>query len=232
MNFKRHIALAVLAVLAATPSALARQLPVSEEMEAQIKEFRKKMRETEALRLALLGVLSERDAPGGMVIYPECGEEERVPRPTAARLTGAPLAEALDALAAAAPRYLWRSEGGVVNFFPAGTHTPLLDLRVERFRAENMRTPGEALGRLLDTPEVREAIGRPEVGDRLLRGGLGYYDPNREESAGKVFSVSLGGATVREALDAIARAHGRAMWSYHWINCSGRSHFEVDFLEW
>lgn len=197
-----------------------------------MRRHRERTRGTETLRLALRGVLGGRGVPGGVVLYPQCGEEERVGESLAAPPPGASLAEALDALVAAAPRYLWRSEGGVVNVFPAGTHTPLLDLRVARFRAENLRTPGEALGRLLDSPEVRGAMGRPEVGWQLFRGGTGYYDPNHEGSAAKVFSVSLDGATVREALNAIAHAHGRAMWTHRGANCSGRNDFELDFSEW
>lgn len=228
MNFKRHIPPVILALLAATASASARQLPTPEDAREIMRQRRERTRGTVTPREALLDVLRSQGAPGGLALLPQCGEEERLAVPG-----GATLPELLDSLVAATPQYKWQSEHGVVNIIPAGGAPPLLDVRVARFRAAKVKTPDEALGNLLETPEVREAMPRPDVGWRLLRGKLSSYGPNAEGSeAAKTFSVSLDNLTVREALNAIARAHGRAMWTLRANNCGRANFFELDFTVW
>lgn len=226
---KRLITLAAAALAAAAAVTYAqRQLPTPEEAREIMRQRRERTRGTVTPREALLGVLRSRGAPGGLALLPQCGEEERLAVPG-----GATLPELLDSLVAAVPQYKWQSEHGIVNIIPAGGVPPLLDVRVAHFRAARVKTPDEALGHLLETPEVREAMSRPDVGWRLLRGKFSSYSPNAEGSeAAKSFSVSLDNLTVREALNAIARAHGRAMWTFRGNNCGRANFFELDFSVW
>lgn len=229
MKFKRIIALTILAALAATIAAYAqRQRPTLQEAQEAMRRHREKTRGTVTARQAVFGVLHGQGAPGGLVIFPQCGEETRLTTPV-----GESLQERLDSFVAAAPQYGWQSENGVINVVPKGGIPPLLNIRVARFRAQNVRTPDEALANLLETPEMSEAMGRPNVGWRLLRGRLGYYGPNPDTSGGgKVFSVNCDGVTVREALNAIAREHGSTMWTYRGNNCHGVNSFELNFSTW
>jgi len=227
-KYKRRIVPAVLAALGVALVAYAQQLPPPREAQEAMRRHRERTRGTVTAQEALFGVLRGLGVPGGFVLSPQCEEEERQTPPG-----GSSLRERLDSLVAAAPQYKWQAENGVVNVVPKSGLPALLEACIVRFRAESVRSPGEALVKLIETPEVREAMTRPDVGSRLFRGGVGYYDPNPEASESvKTFSVSRDNVTVREALNAIAREHGRAMWTHRQHHCRGVHAFELDFAVW
>lgn len=222
---KAVMILTALAALAATPPVRSQQPLQPQEAREAMRRHRERTRGTVTTGEALLEVLHAQGRPGGIVVASQCDEPPRHRRPT-----GSTLRELLDSIVAADPQYRWRMEGGVVNLIPAGDVSALLKVRVVRFRAERIRTPDEALGKLFKTPEVRKALTDPAVGSRLLRGGIGYYNPHPDASTGvKTFSVSRDNVTVREALNAIARAHGRAVWVFKQGGCNGNVFFEVYF---
>lgn len=224
---RRIVPTAVLAALAVALLAYAQQLPTRQEAEEAMSRHREKTRGTVTTREALLGVLRGQGVPGGLALPSQCDGEARQAVPA-----GSSLAELLDSLVAAAPQYRWQSENGVINVLPSGV-PPLLNLRLARFRAEGVTSPGEALVRLFESPEVQEAMTRPAVGARLFRGQGGHYEPEHTASGGgKTLSVSVDNVTVREALNAIAREHGRAMWTFRQVNCRGVNAFELDFSVW
>jgi len=224
-RFKVVTILTVLVAMAATPLAHTRQPPKPRRAQEAMKRHREKTRGTVTTREALLEVLRSQGVPGGIIIPSQCDEPPRHRRPS-----GSSLRELLNSIVAADPQYQWRIDGGMVNLIPAGYVSTLLKVRIARFRAEHVRTPNEALGKLFDTPEVQKAMTDPAVGSRLLRGGIGYYDPNPDASGGiKTFSVSRDNVTVREALNAIAHADGRAVWVYKQGRCKGSSFFEIGF---
>lgn len=226
---KRRIVSTILAALAVALVAYAQQLPQPREAQEAMRRHREKMRGTITTREALLNVFRDQGVPGGLVLSAQCDGESRQTPPV-----GSSLNELLDSLAVAAPQYRWQAENGVVNVVPKDGVTALLRVRVAHFRAENMRSPAEALAELLETTEVREEMTCSDIGSRLFRGGVSYYDPDQNASEGdiKTFSVSRDNVTVREALNAIAREYGRTMWTYRQLHCRGVNTFELDFAMW
>jgi len=176
---------------------------------------------------ALVRVLSVAGVPGGVV------RKSRCDAPPKYRLSpaGSSLRDALEAIVSNDPQYKWQIEDGVVNLLYRNTNPTFLNLRIARFNAKNVRTVNEALDLLLRTPEVQNGVARLHIGTQLFRGGLGYYglpSGNRGDNNQK-FTVDLKNVTLREALNAIARAHGRAIWAYTQGDCNGRKFFSLDF---
>jgi hypothetical protein len=192
-----------------------------------MRRHRERTRGTLTARESLLEILQAAGVPGGLAEPSQCGEAARHPKPS-----GTSPRQRLESLAAAEPRYRWQMENGVVNFLPKDDVPMLLGVRLARFAAADVSSADEALGALLATPELKRAMSDPRVGTRLLRGGIGFYNPNYKGTGGKRFSVSLRNVTVRDALNAIAHAHGRSLWSYRGANCRGGSEFELEFISW
>ena len=71
--------------------------------------------------------------------------------------------------------------------------------------------PNEALSQLLALPEVGK-VATDELGLRTVTGGPYPFSMDGREPERKKVSLSLTNVTVREALNAIARAHGSAVW--------------------
>jgi hypothetical protein len=171
---------------------------------------------------AFSGSLSRAKVPGGIVTVSSCpGEEVKhtypgLPSPLTLR-------EALDAIVVADPRYRWQVEDGIINLMPVRGEPELLDTRIAEFYLENAVSVLAALSRLLELPEVRQR--RIELGLKsgLQFGGLQSPNPRR-------LTVHLQDVTLREALNAIARAHGYGVWSYTEFHCNGRNEFSIEFL--
>ncbi|MCP9495953.1 MAG: hypothetical protein MSG64_16010 [Pyrinomonadaceae bacterium MAG19_C2-C3] len=177
-------------------------------------------------RSSFLYALSGAKAPGGIVAVLSCDPPQRFAlSPSNSSLQGA-----LDAVVIADPQYRWQVDEGIVNLLPSGSAPALLNLRIANFNVEAV-TVDEALGQLLATPEMRKGVGELNASSQIFRGGLGYFDPakpNKDRSVQKI-SLTLENITVREVLNAIARAHGSAVWSYTELHC-GTKRFELKFL--
>ncbi len=177
---------------------------------------------------ALTVALSTARVPGGIALAEACGGQ---PRPISLSARSS-LRDVLDVFVRANPEYKWESDRGVINLTPAAGAPPLLDIRLARFRLQKVGSLGVALGRLLATPEVREGMTELNVQQGVLRvSGPGYYSPPGDRGGAGVRKLEVGGVnlTVREALNAIVRAHGRAVWLYSENPCGGRREFSIDF---
>jgi hypothetical protein len=71
-----------------------------------------------------------------------------------------------------------------------------------------------------------------ELGGRLVEGGAYAFGLNPTAGSEKTFSIALNNATVAEALNAIAKAHGVAVWVLVKNECgnSGRKSFSIKFI--
>jgi hypothetical protein len=130
----------------------------------------------------------------------------------------------LNRITQADPQYRWRDERGVINLIPTSGEPDVLKIRFQEFRVKNMSSLELILEQLLTLPEVQsDAIGR-QVNQGLRFAGIS--SPSR----GRQLSISIKDGTLRDALNAIVRAQGRAVWSYSESRCNGQDRITIDFL--
>ena len=135
-----------------------------------------------------------------------CGSfESRFLNPTNTTLRGV-----LDAVVSAEPEYYWNVDEAVVNFVPRDNEPLLLRTIVSRLEVREVG-PNEALFQLLALPEV-DKVARAELGLHTVTGGAYAFMMDGSKFERKKVSLSLTNVTVLEALNAIARAHGSAVW--------------------
>lgn len=164
--------------------------------------------------------LSEVSAPGGLVQVLRCEAETSKPTP---EQRGVSLREALDALVSLDRRYRWQVDDGVINLLPASDEPALLATQVPRFSVKKVLSAREALGQLLALDEIKSAM--EELG---LKSGIALFvSPGSPHP--KAFSVRVKDVTLRQALNAIARAQGTAIWEYIETHCQGRNEVVIRF---
>ena len=168
-------------------------------------------------------------APGGIATVSACGSEGTYNLTPA----GQRLRDVLDSIVIADPRYRWSVDHGVVNLTQFHDERTLLDVVLPSFNVERGKTMDEIVQGLLNAPEIEKASiqlqlkeGGVEIGLRSLeRPGF----PKAEDHA---FEIHLKNVTLRGALNAIARAHGSAVWRYDERECESPREFSIKFLVW
>lgn len=163
--------------------------------------------------------LSRAKVPGVMARVDNCEKDEpkQIWRPML------PLRDVLDVIVAADPRYRWHIEDGVVNLLPAAGEPALLQIRIPRLRVQNVTSAKDALHHLLALDEVKKGME-----EQQLKPGISVF-VSGETANPKAFSVHCRNVTLREALNAIARAQGRATWDYIETHCEGRNEVIIRF---
>ncbi len=178
---------------------------------------------------ALAHVLDKAEVPGGIVVVRACDDASGFTR----TLGDTTLRAALDGIVAANLQYNWKIRDGVVNLDLPNNDLPLLNVRVAKLEVTRAKTLDEALNKLLTLPEVLAASSH--AGSRLIQGGLYSFNPSGDVTSDDVsenekrFSVTCTDVTVRESLNAIVRAYGRATWVYTQADCNGRRLFSISF---
>jgi hypothetical protein len=175
------------------------------------------------IQSAFIASLSSTRVPGGIVTVLGC---EANPTTQTQSLPEATLREALDAIVQTDPGYQWQINSGVVNLVPASNEPALLNVRINRLRVKNATSINKALGKLYALPEVRAAIAELQLSEavRFIK------ELKSLEQEPSQYSIECEGVTVREALNAIVRAHGRAVWQYKERHCDGKVEFSIDFV--
>jgi hypothetical protein len=173
--------------------------------------------------------LMDAEIPGGLALIHYCGGfPEHSLKPATLSLRGL-----LDAVVSADPQYSWEMDKGVVNLVPRYGAFHVLETRISKLDLENVKTPDEALNRLLALPEV-EAQTRRELGSRVFQGGAFAYPATLDLDAkgAKTFSVTATNITLRDALNLIAISHGKAVWVLARGECANnvRKSFSIKFI--
>lgn len=177
--------------------------------------------ETLHARSAFVNALSTERLPGGMVWQVNCGGD--TPR-IKADLSTLQMDEKLNLIISAFPQYRLRKENGVINLTLETGYPTLLRTKLSSYQVESAPTATIALGKLLSLPEFKEAASRLGLKPALSFGGLSSL---RDEK----ITLSLKNVTVYEALNAIARAHGRAIWNYtEFVECDGKKEYSIEFI--
>jgi hypothetical protein len=164
--------------------------------------------------------------PGGITVLHYCGGlPTRSLKPSSASVRGL-----LDEVVSTDPTYSWRLNEGVVNLIPRYIKLHFLDTRVSKLDLKE-KTPDEALNILLALSEVQSQA-NSELGSRLVQGFAYAYAPNAGGHREKTFSLALTDTTVAEALNAIAKTHGSAVWVLTKNECDNgrRRTFSIKFI--
>lgn len=173
---------------------------------------------------AVINALFDAGAPGGIACVSDCNQwvtHNFKPRDSSLR-------GVLDSIVATDPRYTWEVKDDVINVLPSNGLPPFFAIRMSRFEVSQVESPNEALFQLLAIPELQQA--RLNLGHHFGQGGTYPFCPKGcPPKETKKISVSLKDVTVREALNAIARAHGNAVWKFSQSECGERKLFSLDF---
>jgi hypothetical protein len=167
--------------------------------------------------------LSAAGVPGGIVKVSRCDEDLTLQN--WGRL-GSSLRDVLDAIVKVDDQYRWQLEDGVVNLLPADDQPALLQVRVKHLLVKNATSVYQAYSKLFALPEVKKAIADLKLNDSFerIQGGL---SGNLNQTQ---FSVDRKSITLREALNAIVRAQGQAVWSYKEYHCNGAHGLSIEFI--
>jgi hypothetical protein len=168
---------------------------------------------------AFSSALTYTHTPGGIVRVGACSDEPTV---FTWRPAGANLRDTLKAIVLADPRYTWEYREGLVNILPVGGEPALLKTRIAKLDVGNATSANWPLGLLLALPEVKKAMT-----DLKLRWGVKLYFGAESRQHG--FSVLCKDVSLLEALNAIARSHGSAVWDYVETHCDGKDEVTISF---
>lgn len=165
--------------------------------------------------------LSTERLPGGMVWQVNCGGD--TPR-IKTDLSILQMDEKLNLIINAFPQYRLRKENGVINLILETGYPALLRTKLSSYQVDSAPTTTVALEKLLSLPEFKEAASRLGLKPALSLGSFSYP---RERK----ITLSLTNVTVYEALNAIARANGRAIWNYtEFVECDGKKEYSIRFI--
>jgi hypothetical protein len=133
---------------------------------------------------------------------------------------GEPLGQLLNEMTAVDKSYRWEVQDGAVNLLPTAGEPLLLQTQVGEFKIDTTSS-WKALSQLKTRPEIQQAM----LGLRLQDGlTIITYSPRATP-----FSVRFKGGTLRQALNAIAVAHGSDVWDYQEIRCGERNEVIIRF---
>jgi len=173
---------------------------------------------------AAINALIDAGSPGGIATVSGCNEDvTHTFTPRDSSLLGV-----LDSIVSTDPHYKWELMDNLVNVIPSNGLPPFFAVRISKFDIPGAETPNEALFQLLAIPELRQA--QLNLGRHAIQGGVRPFCPQGcSPEKTKKISVNLKGVTVREALNAIARADGSAVWRFSQWECGGQRTFSLEF---
>jgi len=154
--------------------------------------------------------------PGGAVMMIGCQEDiKRQWNPQ-----GKFLGQVLNEMAAVDNSYRWEAQEGAINLLPAAGEPRLLQTHLGEFKIDT-DSSWEALNQLKAKPEIKEAM--LSLG---LQEGITIFTYSPRPTP---FSVRFKGGTLRQALNAIAVAHGTDVWDYEETHCGKQNEVIIRF---
>ena len=226
---KIFASLTIVGVFALTMSGHTNQIPQTSPSERILEQQVSGINLTNiTITNAMTTLLSSIGVPGGIAIVTKCGEDDKY----TFVLSGSTLRNALDAIVAANPQYTWQVDDGLVSVSLIDGPPPMLDFHISELRLRGARTTNEAVNQLFTIPEIQKRIEALRLNYGFNRIGVSELrSPNSAFSTEiQQYNLTLKNITVREALNAIARAHGKAVWEYRERNCNGKTEFQIHFL--
>ena len=115
---------------------------------------------------------------------------------------------------------------GVVNLTPKSEEPALLQTRISRLQVKDATSISLPLSKLMSLPEVRESIAQLGLTQAAtLLSGPTSFRPDKPH-----YTIDSQNVTLKEALNTIVPAHGRAVWRYAEKRCNGKTEFSLDFV--
>jgi len=172
----------------------------------------------DSLQKSFMWALVQTKTPGGLVFSSNVDPNTRF------KLSPSTLAlrDVLDAIVRSEPQYEWNIFDGVVNLDPIREQTPLLNTQLGNVTIENA-TALHMVDTIEDAPEIRRAslsLGFANSGAKEYDGPVGQT----------VASIYCHNCSLRDALNEIVRANGRAVWFYREYEVSGKKYFALGLL--
>jgi hypothetical protein len=171
-------------------------------------------------RNAFQGALGLARVPAGVATVFGCQED---PPQQLFRGVGQKVSDVMDQLVSMDPKYRWEMDDGVINLLPVAGEPALLRTQIPAFDADDITSAWAVVGKIEQAQEVRKAMG-----DMELSWGLKVFSTLFSPNP-KKFSVHFKGGSVREALNAAARAEGSAIWDYTEKHCNGKNEVVISF---
>ncbi|HWZ45803.1 MAG TPA: hypothetical protein VNW97_20180 [Candidatus Saccharimonadales bacterium] len=168
-------------------------------------------------------ILSSAHLPGGVVTVPDCVSPDETKFSISALTTR--VQDALNSITAMDKRYRWEMQGGAANLLPASGEPEFLKTKIQDFKIDESRTTVLfASGILLQNSDVQRAAAQLGLKKDDLEIYVGGVTPGTE------IRLHLQNVTVREALNAIANAHGHGIWRYSESHCNGKRVFTITWI--
>jgi hypothetical protein len=101
---------------------------------------------------------------------------------------------------------------------------------VRRIDITRVYSVDDAVSRLFSLPELKKRIRELNLTPGFVRLGMSDLSRPGISVPAKEQHYYLRNVTVREALNSIARRHGRAVWEYRENSCNGKTEFQIQFL--
>lgn len=166
--------------------------------------------------------------PGGIVTYRSCATPDKFKLEAGATT----LQAMLEIIKAKGAGHEWQLDNGVIVMLPRNTAPTLLAISLPSFVTNTEVTTNQALNLLLNLPQVREGLFQLKA---ELKTELGISPLKRDKSTvsketEKRFRLSLRNCKVIDVLNAIARSHGGAVWSYEESRCNTRNLIKMSFV--
>jgi hypothetical protein len=179
---------------------------------------------------ALTNVLRVAQVPGGVATVRTCAAEQRY----TFMPVGPTLRDALDSIVIANPEYRWYFDQGVVNVLTSSDKPSLLDLTIANFEVDHVKSLDNILAKLLATSELKEGATRLHLRQGFAEIGLRSLErpgsnTNKEDGG---LTLHMRSVTLQEILNALAREHVTAVWSYQEERCGAVNSFSINFLVW
>lgn len=158
-------------------------------------------------------------SPGGIVFLPEIDVNKKYKFET--RILS--VSDMINSIVKVEPEYRWETQDEIINLLPANKYPAFLDTIIPEFEAKDTNI-SLAISSLQQLPVFQQ---------QATSFGYNNFTQPRMEFGGlqsariRNFNVHCKNSTVREVLNSIVRAHGRAIWGFREYTQNGNKFFQL-----
>jgi hypothetical protein len=169
-------------------------------------------------------VLAAAHLPGGIVFVSDCTEVPNGAKYSFPASTTT-VRDALNSITTLDKSYRWEAQKNAINLLPVSGEPDLLKMTINDFKLDEPHaTVIYATGKLLQHTDIQRAESELAIQKNDLEQYVGGVSPGIE------MKLHLHNLTLRQALNAIAAAHGHAVWQYSESRCSKHRTFTITWI--